>query len=262
MIDTHAHMYSEEFDDDRAVVIQRAMDAGITKIVLPNIDSDSLPRMLALEQSYPDFCYATIGLHPTSVKEHYQDELLLVKSELDRRPYIAIGEIGIDLYWDKTYLNEQIIAFQEQLDWALIYNKPVIIHVRDSFRETMQAMEPYRNSGLKGIFHSFGGSYEEAMEIIRFGGFLLGINGIVTFKNSGIGETITKIDLEHLVLETDAPYLTPAPYRGKRNESAYVKFIAAKISELYALPYDAVIEQTTKNALNLFKFSTKNIKTV
>ncbi|MDD2284106.1 MAG: TatD family hydrolase [Paludibacter sp.] len=258
MIDTHAHIYAEEFDADRDAVIERAKAAGVEKIILPGIDSSSFGALLSLEEKYPGYCHAAIGLHPTSVKSDYQQELELVEFELKRRTYIAIGEIGIDLYWDQTFVKEQILVFQQQLKWAVEYNKPVIIHVRNSFRETMQAMEPYRNSGLKGVFHSFSGDFKEASEIIKFGGFLLGINGIITFRNSGLGSVVQQIDIKHLVLETDAPYLTPVPYRGKRNESAFLSFTANHIAALYSMPYDAVIEQTTKNALNLFNLSSKN----
>ena len=193
MIDTHSHIYSEEFDNDRDEVIQRAKDAGVKKIILPNVDSESLPRMLSLEKSYPDYCFAAIGLHPTSVKENYKSELDIIKNELSRRKYIAIGEIGVDLYWDKSFYNEQLIAFTQQLQWAIDYHLPVIIHVRDSFRETMSALEPFRGKGLRGVFHSFTGDVAQAEEIIDFGGFLLGINGIVTFKNSGLAETLKQI---------------------------------------------------------------------
>jgi TatD DNase family protein len=257
MIDTHAHLYAEEFDSDRDAVIERAKAAGVTNIILPNIDSSSLDAMLKLEEKHPGFCHAAIGLHPTSVNADYQRELNLIESELKRRPYLAIGEIGIDLYWDKTYAKEQILAFQQQLKWALAYNKPVIIHVRNSFRETMHAMEPFRNRGLRGVFHSFGGTIEEATEIIEFGGFLLGINGIVTFKNSTLGGVIKQTDLRQIVLETDAPYLTPVPYRGKRNESAFLSYTAHQIASLQSISYEAVVKQTTKNALNLFKISSK-----
>lgn len=257
MIDTHAHLYAEEFDSDRDAVIERAKIAGITKIILPNIDSKSLEAMLVLENAYPGYCYAAIGLHPTSVKADYQRELELVEAELKRKTYLAIGEIGIDLYWDKTYVKEQILAFQQQLKWAQEHNKPVIIHVRNSFRETMLAMEPFKNSGLKGVFHSFGGTTEEAFEIIEFGGFLLGINGIVTFKNASLGHVIQRTHLKHIVLETDAPYLTPTPYRGKRNESAYLSYTAHQIATLQSTTYDAVVKQTTENAKNLFNLSSK-----
>lgn len=257
MIDTHSHIYSEEFDTDRAETIQRAKEAGITHIILPNCDSETLPQMLSLEAEYPDYCNAAIGLHPTSVKENYREELELVKSELERRNWVAIGEIGIDLYWDKTFLTEQIAAFQQQIDWALEYNLPVIIHVRDSFNETMDALAPYKNSGLQGVFHSFTGAIEEAREIIAFGGFMFGINGIVTFKNSGLAAVIEQIELKHILLETDSPYLTPAPHRGKRNESAYTQLVAHKLAEVYNCSLEQIGKETTKNALSLFK-SLKN----
>jgi TatD DNase family protein len=253
LIDTHSHIYSEEFDTDRAEVIQRAKDIGVQHIILPNVDSESLPRMLQLEAEYPDFCYACIGLHPTSVNAEYKNELKLVESELERRKYLAIGEIGIDLYWDKSFLNEQVIVFQQQLEWALKYNLPVIIHVRNSFAETMEAMKPFLGKGLKGVFHSFTGTNHEAQEIINLGGFLLGINGIVTFKNSGLDKTLTNIDIQNIILETDSPYLTPVPFRGKRNESAYINIIAECVSGIYNLNKTEVIETTTRNAKILFK---------
>ena len=252
MIDTHSHIYSEEFDTDRSEAIQRAKDAGITHIILPNVDTATLPDMLALQAQYPGFCFAAIGVHPTSVKEDYLSELSMVRAELTFNKYIAIGEIGIDLYWDKTYLNQQIKAFQQQVEWALEFNLPVIIHVRESFRETMNALAPYKNSGLRGVFHSFVGSLEEAQEILDFGGFLLGINGIVTFKNSGLAAVVEKIDLKHIILETDSPYLTPAPHRGKRNESAYTLLVAKKLAEVYNCTLEEIDEQTTRNALSLF----------
>ena len=254
MIDTHSHIYSEEFDTDRAETIQRAKEAGISHIVLPNCDSGTLPRMLALEAQYPGYCHAAIGLHPTSVKADYQKELDLVKSELERREFIAIGEIGIDFYWDKTYYKEQVIAFQKQIEWALEYKLPVIIHVRDSFRETMDALSLYKGSALKGVFHSFTGTLEEAQEIIAFKGFKLGINGIVTFKNSGLAAVVEQIELEHILLETDSPYLTPTPYRGKRNESAYVQIVASKLAGVYNCSLSQIDEQTTRNAQSLFNF--------
>ena len=252
MIDTHSHIYSEEFDADRAEMIQRAKEAGVHHIILPNVDSVTLSQMLKLEAGYPGFCHAAIGLHPTSVKENYQKELALIESELKRRKWIAMGETGIDLYWDKTFLSEQIIAFRKQIDWALEYNLPIIIHVRDSFRETMQALAPYKNSGLTGVFHSFIGTQEDAQEIIGFGGFKLGINGIVTFKNSGLAAVVEQIDLKHILLETDSPYLTPTPHRGKRNESAYVSLVCNKLAEVYNCSPQQIDEQTSLNAKTLF----------
>ena len=252
MIDSHSHIYSEEFDADLDLVIQRSKDMGIEKIIMPNIDSTSLPRMLKTETEYPNFCYATIGLHPTSVKENYLQELEIVKSELERRKYIAIGEIGIDLYWDKTYINEQIIVFKKQIEWALEYNLPIIIHVRDSFRETMEVLSEFKNRGLKGVFHSFTGSIHEAKEIIEFGGFFMGINGIVTFKNSNIQDTVKEIGLKWIILETDAPYLTPIPFRGKRNESSYLSFICKYLSTNLSISTEIIAKKTTENCMALF----------
>jgi TatD DNase family protein len=253
LIDTHSHIYSEDFDADRAETVQRAKEIGVQHIILPNCDSSTLPQMLSLEAEYPGYCHAAIGLHPTSVKENYEEELALVQSELKRRNWLAIGEIGIDLYWDKTFLTEQIKAFQQQIDWALAYNLPVIIHVRNSFHETMNVLAPYKNSGLTGVFHSFTGTLEEAQEIIDFGGFKFGINGIVTFKNSGLAAVVAQIDLKHILLETDSPYLTPAPHRGKRNESAYVSLVCKKLAEVYHCSETEIGEQTTFNAKSLFK---------
>ena len=253
MIDTHSHIYAEEFDSDRAEVIARAKAAGITKIILPNVDSESLPRMLQLESEYPGYCFAAIGLHPTSVKENYAEELAIVKKELERREYIAIGEIGIDLYWDKSFLKEQIHVFAQQIEWALEYNLPVIIHVRDSFRETMDVLEQFRGKGLEGVFHSFTGTIDQATEIIDFGGFYIGINGIITFKNSGLDAVVQQIDPRYLLLETDAPYLTPAPFRGKRNESEYLTLVATKLANTFNMNFNQLTKITTENAYKLFK---------
>ena len=254
MIDTHSHIYSEEFDADGDEVIQRAKEAGVTKIVLPNVDTQSLPRMLELEAQYPDYCYAAVGLHPESVKENYQIELDIIREELERRKYLAVGEIGIDLYWDKTYQTEQIRAFQTQVEWAIEFNLPVIIHVRNSHNETIQALKPYSGKGLKGIFHCFGGTPEEAAEIFSLGDFKLGIGGVVTFKNSGLAATLIHIPLEKLILETDSPYLTPVPFRGKRNESSYLRYVAARLSEIYAVPQDEVNRITTESANSVFSW--------
>ena len=253
MIDTHSHIYSEEFDADGDEVIQRAKEAGVTKIVLPNVDAQSLPRMLELEAQYPDYCYAAVGLHPESVKENYQIELDIIREELERRKYLAVGEIGIDLYWDKTYQTELIRAFQTQVEWAIEFNLPVIIHVRNSHNETIQALKPYAGKGLKGIFHCFGGTPEEAAEIFSLGDFKLGIGGVVTFKNSGLAASLMHIPLENLVLETDSPYLTPVPFRGKRNESSYLGYVSAKIAEIYNISADEVISVTTETAYSVFK---------
>lgn len=252
MIDTHSHIYSEDFDADRGEVIRRAQEAGVTKIIMPNVDSGSLPGMLETERMFPDVCLAAIGLHPTSVKENYLDELALVKSELERRKYMAIGEIGIDLYWDKTFYTEQVFALQTQVQWALDSNLPVIIHVRDSHKETIEALQPFKNKGLRGVFHCFTGSRKEAEEIAELGDFMLGIGGVVTFKNSGLAGNLKDIPLTKLVLETDTPYLAPVPFRGKRNEPAYTAIVRDKLAEVYQVSAEEIDEITTRNAEKLF----------
>lgn len=252
MIDTHSHIYSEEFDADRTEVVRRAKDAGVERIIMPNVDSESLQRMLDTEKQYPNYCYAAIGLHPTSVEEKYRDVLDLVWSELERRKYVAVGEIGLDFYWDKTFIQEQVIAFQTQVEWALEYNLPIIIHVRNSHKETIEALKPFKRKGLRGVFHCFTGGRKEADEIFALGDFLLGIGGVVTFKNSGLAENLKDIPLQKLLLETDSPYLTPTPYRGKRNESAYMALVCNKLAEVYGIPIEAIDRITTRNADNLF----------
>ncbi|MCL1868537.1 MAG: TatD family hydrolase [Paludibacter sp.] len=253
MIDTHSHIYLEEFDEDISEVILRAKTSGIEKIILPNIDSQSIDRMLNLKNQQPDFLFAAMGLHPTSVKENYLDELKIIENQLNEKKFIALGEIGIDLYWDKTFETEQIMAFQTQCQWALQRNLPVIIHVRNSFEATMKALKPFENSGLRGVFHSFGGTYEQANEILNFGDFYLGINGIVTFKNSNLTEVLQKIPLQRIVTETDSPYLAPVPHRGKRNESAFISLVVKKLSEVYQISENQIDKITTQNAKNLFR---------
>ncbi|MBB3186735.1 TatD family hydrolase [Microbacter margulisiae] len=252
LIDTHSHIYLPEFDDDRLDVIARAKATDIRHIILPNVDKETLEPMWNLEVMDQAYFHAAIGLHPTSVNANYRAELKWVKSELDRRYYCAIGEVGIDLYWDKTFRDEQIMAFEQQLQWAIDYQLPVIIHQRNAFEEAISSVEKYHHTGLSGIFHSFGGSEEEANRILALDNFFLGINGVVTFKNSHLADTLTQVPLNRLVLETDAPYLTPVPYRGKRNESSYLTFIAKTISEIYHTTTEEVEEITSRNALSLF----------
>ncbi len=253
LIDTHSHIYLPEFDEDRTEVVNRAKAAGVAHIILPNVDKETLAPMLALEATEPGYFSATIGLHPTSVNAAYKDELAWVKHELDRRPYCAIGEVGIDLYWDKTFREEQINAFEQQLQWAIEYDLPVIIHQRDAFEDTIASVEKYNCDKLRGLFHSFGDSVEFAHRILSLGNFYLGINGVVTFKNSKLSSVLEQLSPENLVLETDAPYLTPAPYRGKRNESAYVLLVAQKLAEIYQKPVDEIIQITGRNAITLFR---------
>ena len=252
LIDTHSHIYSEAFDEDIAEAIQRAKDANVGQIFLPNIDSESIEPMFKLVKDYPGFCLPMMGLHPTSVKENYEDELAICKKWLDEEKFIAIGEIGIDLYWDKTFLKEQQFVFQEQLNWAIERELPVVIHARESFSEIFEVLESFKTKNLKGVFHSFTGNLQQANKAIDMG-FLLGLNGILTFKNSGLDKVVKDVDTKHLILETDSPYLAPAPKRGKRNESAYVALIAKKLSEIHNLSLEEVTEMTSRNAQNLFK---------
>lgn len=253
LIDTHSHLFLEEFSEDLPQVIERARSAGITHIFMPNIDSTTIDSMLSVCNAYKDYCFPMIGLHPTSVNADYEKELEIVARELKSfNKYIAIGEIGMDLYWDKTFLKEQQIALDKQINWALEYDLPVVIHCRDAFDYIYNVLEPYKNTSLKGIFHSFTSTDDEAARILEFSGFLIGINGVVTFKKSHLPEVLTKIPLEKIVLETDSPYLTPVPNRGKRNESAYVKDTLMKISEIYRMSPETVGSVTSENALKVF----------
>lgn len=253
LIDTHSHLFLEEFSEDLPQVIERARSAGITHIFMPNIDSTTIDSMLSVCNTYNDYCFPMIGLHPTSVNADYEKELEIVARELKSfNKYIAIGEVGMDLYWDKTFLKEQQIALDKQINWALEYDLPVVIHCRDAFGYIYNVLEPYKNTSLKGVFHSFTGTDDEAARILEFSGFLIGINGVVTFKKSRLPEVLTKIPLEKIVLETDSPYLTPVPNRGKRNESAYVKDTLMKVSDIYRMSPEAVGRVTSENALKVF----------
>jgi len=253
LIDTHSHLFLEEFSEDLPQVIERARSAGVTHIFMPNIDSTTIDSMLSVCNTYNDYCFPMIGLHPTSVNADYEKELEIVARELRSfNKYIAIGEVGMDLYWDKTFLKEQQIVLDKQINWALEYDLPVVIHCRDAFGYIYNVLEPYKNTSLKGVFHSFTGTDDEAARILEFSGFLIGINGVVTFKKSRLPEVLTKIPLEKIVLETDSPYLTPVPNRGKRNESAYVKDTLMKVSEIYGMSPEAVGDVTSENALKVF----------
>jgi TatD DNase family protein len=251
-VDTHAHLYLNEFEEDRDSVIEAALNHGVEKILLPNIDSSSVGPMNRLADHYPGTCLPMMGLHPTSVKDGYIRELLLVEQEVKMRRYVAIGEIGIDLYWDKEHLKEQQLAFSAQLDLALIHKLPVVIHARESFPEILDIVEGYRNKGLKGVFHAFTGDTEIARSIIGLG-FMLGIGGIITYKNSTLPVVVREIGVEHLLLETDAPYLTPVPFRGKRNESSYIPYVAEAIELITGMPREEIASITTANACELFQ---------
>ncbi len=258
IIDTHTHLYLPEFDADCEKVIQRALQQGVTKFYLPNIDSSCMQWMLDLEKQYPNICFAMIGLHPCSVKqENFESELSIIEEQLRIRKWSAIGEIGIDLYWDKTTLEIQQLVFKKQIHWAIEFNLPIVIHCREAFDEIYKLLtsNEFKNwiegNSIKGIFHCFSGSIEQANKIIKLG-FKLGIGGVVTYKNSGLDKVLEVVDLEHLVLETDSPYLTPVPFRGKRNESSYIAHVLYKIAEIkHCLPA-LVAEVTTKNAQHVF----------
>lgn len=251
MIDTHSHIYSEDFIDDLDEVITRAYDNDVRKIVLPNIDSSSVRKMLDLADQYPHICFPLMGLHPTSVGEDYEQELELVEYWLKKRKFFGIGEIGIDLYWESTYIEEQTIAFRRQVRLAKTYNLPVVIHVRDSFDEVYEVLNEENDDTLQGVFHSFTGTKEQAEKILGLG-FKIGVGGIVTFKNSGLDQVIAQIPPKHIILETDSPYLTPVPFRGKRNESSNLIYVARKLAELYQLPVNEIAKVTTENAVKLF----------
>ena len=251
-IDTHTHLYSEEFNEDRTAIINKAISNSVTKLYLPNIDSNSIDGMLQLEKEFPDNCFAMMGLHPCSVKENYLDELTIVKKWLDKRKFIAIGEIGIDLYWDKTFITEQEIAFKKQIDWSLEYNYSIVIHCRNAFDEIFTILQSYSKLP-KGIFHCFSGDVEQAQKILALKNFKLGIGGVVTFKNSGLDKVVETISIEDIVLETDSPYLAPMPYRGKRNESSYIPLIAKKVAELKNISIEEVENVTTNNANFIFE---------
>jgi len=254
MIDTHAHLFLKDFSEDLPAVIERARAAGVTKILMPNVDDSTVEALHRTENEYDGYCSAMMGIHPTSIKEDYIRRLNRVVAWLQKRTYRAIGEIGIDLHWDRTFLKEQITAFEEQLTWAKALNLPVVIHVRDSFPYVMESIYKVGPETLKGVFHSFGGSVDEAREIMNLQTFKMGINGIVTFKNSSLGNTLSSVPPEFPVLETDAPYLSPVPYRGKRNEPAYMAGTLQKLADIYRLSEREMDEITTNNAKSLFGF--------
>lgn len=252
-VDSHSHIYSSDFSLDRDEVITRALEAGVERIVLPNIDSSSVKPLLDLTDNLPGLFFPLLGLHPTSVKEDFRKELLILEYWLGKRKFYGIGEIGIDLFWDKSFLGEQIEAFNTQIGWAKSRNLPIVIHVRYSFHEVMEQLKKVYTPDLRGVFHSFTGSFDQAEQIIELG-FKIGINGIITFKNSDLGQTVSKIDPRHLLIETDSPWLAPVPHRGKRNECAYIVSVASKIAELHNTSIQNIADITTRNAQELFGF--------
>ena len=251
IIDTHTHLYLNQFKDDIDKVIQRSIDKGINKFIFPAIDSTHFDDMHDLKNKYPGSVYLMSGLHPTNVKENYKEELEFVVNSLKSHSYVAIGEIGIDLYWDKTYLKQQQDAFEFQIRLAIKNDLPIVIHCREAFDEIFEILDKENCSKLRGVFHCFTGTLEQANRAIKLG-FKLGIGGVVTFKNGGIDKFLSQIDLKHIVLETDSPYLAPVPFRGKRNESSYITYVIDKLSEIYGLPIKEIASVTTKNAEKVF----------
>ena len=249
--DTHTHLYSEEFDQDRNEMIQRAIDAGVSRFFIPAIDSTCTEAMYDLEKNYPKTIFLMMGLHPTYVKDNYLEELQHVENELARRKFYAIGEIGIDLYWDKTHLPQQRIAFKRQIQLAKHYKLPIVIHCREAFDEIFEILEEEKSVDLFGIFHCFSGTYEQALQAISYN-MKLGIGGVVTFKNGKIDQFLSQIDLKHIVLETDSPYLAPVPFRGKRNESSYILNVVEKLAQIYSLSANEIAAITTENSKAIF----------
>ena len=251
IIDTHTHLYLNQFKDDIDKVIQRSIDKGINKFIFPAIDSTHFDEMHDLKNKYPGSIYLMSGLHPTNVKENYKEELEFVVNSLKSHSYVAIGEIGIDLYWDKTYLKQQQDAFEFQIRLAIKNDLPIVIHCREAFDEIFEILDKENCTKLRGVFHCFTGTLKQANRAIKLG-FKLGIGGVVTFKNGGIDKFLNQIDLKHIVVETDSPYLAPVPFRGKRNESSYITYVIDKLSEIYGLPIKEIASVTTKNAEKVF----------
>ena len=255
MIDTHSHIYEPPFIADREEVIQRARQAGVECILLPNINAGSIAPMLDMCRRYPGYCFPMLGLHPEDIEENYRQVLADMKALLEApdHPYIAIGEVGLDYYWDKTKVKEQEETFRTQIEWAIAYHLPLMIHSRSAHRQLVTAISEYKGEALSGVFHCFGGSKEEAQELLQFPDFMLGIGGVVTYKNSHLAETLASVPLERIVLETDAPYLAPVPYRGKRNESAYVVEVLRKIAHIYNVSEQQAEDITNSNAKRIFQ---------
>lgn len=251
LIDTHTHIYLPEFDDDRDDVIKRAVQSGVVKLLMPNIDADSVERMLSVVNSYPEVCLPMTGLHPTSAKDDFEIQLEKIRDLTRGQKFYAIGEIGIDLYWDKTYIKEQIIVFKKQVEIAISKGMPVVIHSRNSFSEVFEALDEYAGSGLKGVFHAFTGTIREAENVINMG-LKIGIGGIITFKNSGLDKVVKEIGSSNIILETDSPYLSPVPYRGKRNESSYICIVNRKLAEIFGMTQEEVASITYRNSVELF----------
>lgn len=256
-VDTHTHLFTDAFDDDRETVVQRAINAGVEYLLLPNIDGETIHAMHDLESRFPDNCFAMMGLHPGSVNENWETELAIVKKHLFSRKYIAVGEIGMDLYWDTTFVEQQKQVFRQQVEWAKELGLPIAIHARDAFDEIFKILDEINDDSLTGVFHCFTGNLDQARHIESYGGFKLGIGGVVTYKKAAMDKVLKHIDLKHLILETDSPYLSPVPFRGKRNESSYILHVAEKLSDIYNVPLKEIEQATTKNAFELFNLTSK-----
>jgi TatD DNase family protein len=252
IIDTHSHIYLPEFEGDKIQMFENAEKEGIIKILMPAIDSSAHSQMLKMEVEFPEICICMMGLHPCSVKENYKAELQIARNFLDKRKFIAVGEIGLDFYWDKTFISQQYQAFHEQIEWALHFDIPIVIHSRNSLDECIKVIEEHQNGKLKGVFHCFSGDTIQAQKIIDLG-FYLGIGGVLTFRNSGLDNVMETVSPDHIVLETDAPYLAPVPFRGKRNEPAYLKYVIDKLAEIKKVSIEKIASMTTINAEKLFK---------
>lgn len=259
LIDTHNHLYLEDFDPEQEKLIGEALESGIDTLLLPNVDLETVGRMHDLCDRYPDFAFPMMGLHPTSVKADYAADLRQIESYLPKRPYCAIGEIGIDLFWDKTYKRQQTEVFEEQLRWSIDLNLPVAIHTRDAYPEVLESIYKVGPEKLSGVFHSFTGTSDDLKEIRKLAHFKIGINGVVTFKNSKLGEVLSETDLSQIVVETDAPYLAPVPYRGKRNKPVYIWKTVEKLAQIYQISREKVVFETRKNTLSVFKNVNKSL---
>jgi TatD DNase family protein len=250
-VDSHAHIYLSEFDKDREEVIARSKEVGVNRVLMPAVDSSTHEGMIKLEEEHPDICISMMGLHPVSVKGNYEEELRLVKKYLSQRKFVAIGEIGLDFYWDISFKDQQYVAFQRQVEWALQYDIPISIHSRNATDECIEVVQKHQNGSLKGVFHCFSGTIGQAQKVIN-AGFYLGIGGVLTFKNAGLDKVIKEVNLAHVILETDAPYLAPVPYRGKRNECSYIPLIAQKLADIKETSIEKIAAITTANTEKLF----------
>lgn len=260
-VDTHTHLFSSEFDEDRDRIVTKAINAGVELLFLPNIDASTIEPLRSLMTNYPKNCFGMMGLHPSHVKDDFEQQLQLIKAELYQNSdqYIAVGEIGMDLYWDKTFIEQQREAFARQINWAKELSKPVVIHAREAFDELFMLLDELNDDRLFGVFHCFTGTQEQAKRIEEYGGFKLGIGGVVTYKNSGLDKVLETLSLDRIILETDSPYLAPVPMRGQRNESAFLMHVAEKLADIYQISIKQVEQITTKNALELFNFADKSI---